>query len=123
MPLGLLAAQVAHIAYEPIRNNTNDILEIKLAETENVNALVEWNRDPYLFVHQVGNKESLMHFYKKADSLGIPVTLWSDTVYVQLSPTQKEAFANIPIGIAIGPIESDKVRQVIGDLPLLQEES
>jgi peptidyl-tRNA hydrolase len=110
--LGLLAAQVAHIHFEPFRQLAIDEKEVP-----------QWQRDwltaPYLFIHGVKNRESLEYYIKRADEVGVKVSTWKDTVEVRPSDTQKLVFPDIPVGISLGPDDSDKIRQVIGDLPLL----
>jgi hypothetical protein len=74
---------------------------------------------PYTFVHGVPNKEVLEYFIKQAEVKNVPYTSWFDTIYIKVSETQKIVVENCLIGIALGPFESDKIKAVIGDLPLL----
>ena len=60
-----------------------------------------------------------MYYVRKAKDLGVPVNIWNDTVYVKMSETQMEAFPNVNVGVSLGPCDSDKIKAVIGDLPLL----
>ena len=114
--VGLIAAQVAHIhaqlLYDVVAKRTD------LGEKGKAN-LAEWVIQPYIFVKQVPNLEALEYFEAKAKGAGVATTSWSDTVYVNLSPTQQEAFADVKVGIALGPNDADKIRTVVGDLPLL----
>ncbi len=123
--IGLISAQVAHIHFQMIRQLINsqnsfkdNFLEIKL-EPENKDVVVEWLKDPYLLVKKVPNLEALEYFEDEAVRLGLTVYGWSDTVYVRLSNTQKKAFEGVLVGISIGPSDNDKIRTVLGDLPLL----
>ena len=79
----------------------------------------EWLKTPYLYIHGVPNAETLDFFIKKAEENGVPFSLWRDTVYIKISETQREAFPNVLVGAAFGPCESDRIRVVIGDLPIL----
>lgn len=113
---GLTAAQVAHIHALPLIE--------ALQEHDNLNPewkekLIEWSKMPYIFVKKVPNLEALTHFYLKARQENVPVRMWKDSVFVDLSPTQRETFHDIPIGICLGPEDDDKIRGVVGDLPLL----
>ena len=127
--VGLLAAQVAHIHFETFRQrllderekskkdmNCLDANAISLTLTPVENA---WTETPYIFVKQVPNAEGLNHFAKLARDSDVPVTEWNDTVYVRLSPTMKQAFPDTLVGISLGPCDADKIRTVVGDLPLL----
>lgn len=125
--MGLLAAQVAHIHFEMTRKilNKNYIakeqfigieLPNEVVETE---AFIEWMNQPYLFVKRVPNAEGLRHFWKLAQEAKLPTAEWRDTVYVRFSSTMKQAFKDTLVGISIGPADSDRIRTVVGDLPLL----
>jgi hypothetical protein len=81
---------------------------------------LEWMKDPYLFVHEVKNIESLLHYIKKARAAGISCDEWRDTVYIKMSDTQMEAVPIVLVGVSLGPCDSDKIKAVIGDLPLLK---
>jgi peptidyl-tRNA hydrolase len=111
--IGLMAAQVAHIHFERIRKMLID------KESFDFVNMTEWLKAPYVFCHGVPNLEALEHFYAKAMDEEIPVAKWHDTVYVQVSETQKIAMPNVFVGFSIGPVDSDKVRVILGDLPLL----
>lgn len=111
-PVGLLAAQVAHIHFEGIRRKLLDAEKPTKDEKE-------WLETPYIYVHGARNQETLMYYVRKARDLGVPVNIWNDTVYVKMSETQMEAFPNVNVGVSLGPCDSDKIKAVIGDLPLL----
>ena len=114
--MGLMAAQVAHIHFESMRQHILDTKRSKLDLTPSENM---WIKEPYLFVKKVPNIEGLNHFKHLAWEAKLPVTNWVDTVYVRLSPTMKKAFPNTLVGISIGPADADAIRTVVGDLPLL----
>jgi len=129
-PVGLMAAQVAHIHMEGLRwainrnrDNKDHILMANIQGNfrcpKEAIDLNEWLKSPYIFVHGVPNLEVLMHFREKAEKEHIPVFLWQDTVNVRVSENQNIPFKDIPVGIALGPIDSDMIKIVVGDLPLL----
>lgn len=113
-PVGLIAAQVAHIHMERFRQA---ILQEDIKRLGD-NAL-EWLNSPYIFVHGVHNPEALNHFRKLAGEASICVTDWTDTVFMQLAPDIKIAPSNVLVGCSLGPDDSDKIKSVIGSLPLL----
>lgn len=117
--VGLLAAQVAHIHAAIYYQNMNDLLEMKLSNGFDKDEFIAWFHTPYIFVKQVPNAEGLNHFAKLARDADVPVIEWNDTVYVRLSPTMKQAFSDILVGISLGPCDADRIRTVVGDLPLL----
>ena len=130
--MGLLAAQVAHIHFEHMRklitnalelnhNNSNSLKEgvATLDFTGKTGAINEWLESPYLLVKRVPNAEALTFFKEKAVRECVTVNEWYDTVYVRLSPTMKQAFENVLVGISLGPADADKIRTIVGDLPLL----
>lgn len=112
--VGLISAQVAHIHMNSVRRMILTDIAFKSDEQ-----LIEWIKTPYIYVKKVSNIEALTHFKHLAEMSNLPVDIWSDTVYVRLSPTMKQAFPDVPVGISIGPDDSDKIRTVVGDLPLL----
>jgi len=120
LPVGLLAAQIAHLHFETFRKRINEDKTISFTSETIANDVMEWLKDPYLFIHRVPNLEALEYFMMEFDEkTTIPVVKWSDTIYLDLSPTQKRAFEDVLIGIAIGPTDSDRIKAIIGDLPLL----
>ena len=112
LPFGLLAAQVAHIAMEPLRQSL-------LKEEKSYEDFNSWVKSPYLYIHKVPNKEWLDYYINKAQYAKLPVSCWHDTLYLKSSPTQQIAFENVLVGASLGPSDSDKIKSVIGDLPLL----
>lgn len=113
--LGLMSAQVAHIAMEPIRVallNEDDQTSNSFRE------MMEWLEKPYMYIYSVGNKESLEYFCKKGKDNGLPPYEWRDTVYVDIGG-KKEVFNDVLVGITFGVMESDVLKSVVGNLPLL----
>jgi len=121
LSVGLMAAQIAHIHMRMIQRNadlSNNILSINPPATLNRVDLKDWLISPYLFIHQVPHLEALEYFEKKANDMKIHVESWTDTIYQELSPDFRTAF-NMKVGISLGPTDSDKIKLVIGSLPLL----
>jgi len=126
---GLLAAQVAHIHFQVSRDMLLEgldddgkamiILDEKGEQGEQGSDYEEWLKDPYLLVKRVPNLEALQYFREEANLSELPVAEWRDTVNVRLSATVKKAFEDVLVGISIGPCDSDKIRTVVGDIPLL----
>lgn len=132
LPKGLSEAQVAHLHAKKSNDILLHLLEVDLPKVDNLTPniistefgilktdLISWLKTPYTFVHGVPNMEVLRHFCKIANDLKVPYTEWRDTVFLQISKTQQITVENCCIGIALGPFESDKIKAVIGDLPLL----
>ena len=125
--VGLLSAQVAHIHFEIMRSFFNEnIIESENVVSTNltndfpdVELVKEWMKEPYLLVKQVPNQESLRYFIDEAIEQNIVINKWYDTVYVRLSKTQQRAFPNVLVGASFGPDDADKIRTILGDLPLL----
>ena len=112
---GLMAAQVAHIHMERIRQT------FKNSKTFEDPNLIDWLGSPYVFVHGIPNQEVLQHYIEKArlkDTVLKPA-IWYDTVYVNVSDNQKIPLENVIVGASLGPADSDIIKAVIGDLPLL----
>lgn len=112
---GLLAAQASHLAMEQVRQTILDGIDMKKERPD----LYEWLRKPYLYVHAVSNKESLEFLATKAAASGVTTFAWRDTVYITVGD-KKEALPNILVGFAFEACDADKVKAVIGSLPLLQ---
>ena len=109
---GLIAAQVAHIHAQVL------MLDKAPKHTGELD-FNSWKMSPYLFVKKVPNLEVLNYFMDKADKSNVQCELWKDTVYVKASQTLQIVVENCPVGISLGPCESDRIKAVIGDLPLL----
>lgn len=111
-PVGLLTAQVSHLHFQRFREM---ILDGKIFSPDDL----EWMKDPYVYVHEAKNKETLLHYEKIAERNNVPITMWRDTVYLKFSETQQQAIPDVYVGLVLGPCDSDKIKAVIGDLPLL----
>ena len=125
---GLSAAQIAHLHFEPMRQFMFDNMRkqkdptIPLPLEKRSQEIQEWMLSPYLFIHGVPNLEILEHFRRKAEAIHLPYVEWRDTVTLNISATQREDLPNVLVGLTFGPTDSDLIRQVIGDLPLLPRE-
>ncbi len=108
---GLISAQVAHIHAESMRQI---LINKKSCSTE----FVEWLKDPYIFVHGVGFVELLNNLLEKAKSKELPVSEWYDTITIKVGGNG-QVFSNMLVGGSIGPADSDLIKSVIGNLPLL----
>lgn len=115
-PIGLLAAQVAHLHGLPL------ISQIQATKASvghiKIPALHDWVEEPYLFVHAVPNHEVLMYLIDKAEKYKVPVLTWHDTVNIKIGD-ETVPFEQVLVGVSLGPYDSDKIRMVIGALPLL----
>jgi len=125
LPKGLSEAQVAHLHFEKIRqlilvgfNTDNNCLDGTVCKIKFHQETIEWLKAPYTFVHGVPNVEVLDYFKRMAREKGVEVTDWHDTIFVKVSDTQKIVCENVWVGIVMMG-ESDKIKSVIGDLPLL----
>lgn len=120
LPKGLSEAQVAHLHFELFRKHLLKGIDEKTGRGETLFTpdVIGWLKTPYTFVHGVPNLEVLNYFYKIAKEKQIMSDNWEDTIYIQVSPTQKIVVENCLIGIVLLG-ESDKIKSVIGDLPLL----
>jgi peptidyl-tRNA hydrolase len=124
LPKGLSEAQVAHLHFEYLRKI---ILQNILIENGDAYAVAkiaissdicEWLKAPYTFVHGIPNAEVLEHFREDAIEKGVYLNDWKDTIYLKISGTQQIVVEDCLIGIVLLG-ESDKVKAVLGDLPLL----
>ena len=115
MPMGLMAAQVAHISDQFMREK---LLEDKNEAGSPSFFTYEWDwfKDPYLSVLAVNCKEDLDIISKEAVENGLKVRSWGDLVP---SPTFPDRMIKTVIGISIGPDDFDKIKIVTGKLPLL----
>jgi len=129
LSVGLLAAQVAHLHMEGIRNLLCESLKEPTSskgifiDFKNMGGdgadLEDWLPDPYIFVHKVPCLEVLQLFEKEFRAAKIPVYLWRDTITIDISPTQKKVLFPVLVGISVGPCDSDRIKAIISDLPLL----
>jgi|2_EtaG_2_1085320.scaffolds.fasta_scaffold00595_21 peptidyl-tRNA hydrolase len=119
MPVGLLAAQVAHIHAAPFIQTYRVTPSPGTEFGDCVENIKQWMSTPYLFVHRVPNKEVLNYFIDECTDRNVWFHEWKDTIYIDISDTQKKAFDNVTVGISIGPADSDEIKTIVGDLPLL----
>ena len=112
-PTGLLVAQAAHIHALPM------IAVLQNKEIDNKEDFLAWLPEPYIYIHGVPNKEVLEHFIDKCTQHDVPVRAWYDTVMLDIG-SNPEPFNDVLIGASLGPCDSDKIKMVIGTLPLLK---
>ena len=117
---GLMAAQVAHIHAALMIESCNDDYQLVLdMNGEQRQQFREWVKAPYLLVRGVSNLETLEHFKRLANDAELPVNEWRDTVFCKVADDLTLPFPDVMIGISIGPADSDKIKAVVGKLPLL----
>lgn len=114
LPRGLMCAQIAHLHFEAMRQ------ELLAHDTVKEPLTKEWIKDPYIFVHGVPNIEALEHFRELAQSHEISWAEWTDTIYLTLYEGYTIPFEDIVIGAILGPEDSDRLKMVVGGLPLLK---
>jgi len=111
MPPGLLAAQVAHISDQFLRKALiDDPRDVSISDEA-----LEWIEQPYITILAVNTLEELQAIAVRAIAAGLPTFEWNDTVVM---PTLATAM-KVLVGISIGPEDSDKLKAVTNDLPLL----
>ena len=113
LPRGLLTAQVAHIHMEFLRQKLLDQKELNIDEKD-------WLKSPYVFVHGVPNSEFFDHYKRRAEANNVPINIWKDTIYLSLGDGEPVPFSNVEVGFSLGPCDSDKIKLVVGNLPLLK---
>lgn len=130
--MGLMAAQVAHIHATVMRTALLDIKrakerlgtgrhsnKISQREKEHSVKLMEWLESPYIFVRGVPNPETLEFFIEQAMACDINVFTWNDTVFCEVAKDMTLPFQKVLIGASFGPDENDRIKAVVGKLPLL----
>jgi len=124
LSLGLLAAQVAHISDQFMREKIRRCFFEEESELKflppfaapNVNEKeLEWCKDPYLSVLAVNCAEDLKQIIEHAKSEELKVRSWEDTIP---SPTFPDKAIKLVVGVSIGPDDFDKIKIVTGALPL-----
>lgn len=115
--VGLMSAQVAHLAMEQLRQMIRDEA-FKNSKDYVVENVMKWLVKPYTIVHEVPCKEALEFYLAKSRSLNVKTYEWRDTVFVSLG-SKKEALADVLVGFAFEVADADRIKSVIGDLPLL----
>ena len=118
LPKGLSEAQVAHLHFEQMRKTILDNTARNQVILTFSQDQMDWLKSPYIFVHGVPNIEVLEYFKKIAIEKNLLPTEWRDTIFIKASEKQTIALENVLIGFSLLG-ESDKIKAVIGDLPLL----
>ena len=108
MPVGLIASQATHTSDQWMRTR---ILEERPFTAEEK----DWMATPYVAILGVNCKEELEHVIKISKEAGLPVTLWKDTIQLQIFDNK---FPNVLVGCSIGPADSDALSVTTGCLPL-----
>ena len=111
MSPGLLAAQVAHLSANFVLTQLNN----EHNKTEWLVAEKWWFNGPVLSVLAVNTPEELDVLTKLADSVGVKYYIWKDTIPSQIFAGR---FLEVVVGIAFGPDDDEKIKQVCGTLPL-----
>ena len=93
----------------PILEQAAENPEVSFSEEEQ-----SWAKVPVLVVLGVNTYEELRIVEKKAKEAKLPVISWRDTIPSNLWEGQ---FLEADIGISIGPVDTDKAKLVVGDLP------
>ena len=112
---GLLAAQVAHISDQFMRNQFPACKEGDVNHPHFSNNELEWFQNPYLSVLAVNCAEDLNAVLQSAAYEHLQVFEWNDTIP---SPTFPDRAIKVRVGISIGPDDFDKIKIVTGALPL-----
>ena len=107
LPEGLLAAQVAHLSDQWMRER---ILKGEtFSEIER-----EWMETPYISILAVNTLEELKVIYDEAIKAGLLVCRWED-----LLPSEAlKRNVNVWVGVSIGPADFDAIKEITGNLPL-----
>ena len=108
MPIGLIAAQATHVSDGWIRQKV-------LTEKPFTPEEKDWMATPYVAILGVNCKEELEHVIRTSKEAGLPVTLWKDTIQLQIFDNK---FPDVLVGCSIGPCDSDKLSVTTGCLPL-----
>lgn len=118
MNMGLMGAQIAHIGQEVFRNHHLDVGGTQTYEM--AKKVLEWVKDPYLFLHGVPNREALDYFIELSRKQDVVCHEWRDTIFLEIAEGQTITLPNVLVGCSLGPDDADKIRLVVGKLPLLK---
>ena len=117
MTPGLLAAQVLHAGMMFVakgnrqRHKKDD--EAYLVEFSGTQ--MDWINEPYVAVLAVDTKEELELVSKMAIEEKLAVHAWHDVIPSKVFDGRVlECF----VGVSIGPVDADRLRKVVGTLPL-----
>lgn len=120
MPVGLLAAQVAHICDAFMRQKIRISIEESNKEETDISPVfskeeMDWFYDPYLSVLAVNSYEDLCEIKDHAEREKLPIHCWKDTIP---SPTFPDRSIKAFVGLSIGPADFDLIKIVTGGLEL-----
>ena len=107
LPEGLLAAQVAHISDQWMRDRILNVKEFTFDEKE-------WMKEPYINILAVNTYEELMDVFDSSRVAGLEPVMWKD---VLPSVALKKNIPDIKVGFSVGPHDFDRLRAVTGNLP------
>jgi peptidyl-tRNA hydrolase len=107
LPDGLLAAQVAHISDQWMRDRILD-------EKEFTNDEKAWMKNPYINILSVDTYDELIYVLEDAESKGLKPSTWKD---ILPSKSLKKDLPNILVGFSVGPTDFDVLKSVTGNLP------
>ena len=119
LPEGLAMAQASHLCDEWLRkrvlkSHADMQGKVDLQEMFSPDEF-EWMESPTVSVLAVNTREELAAIQVEAMGAKLPFIEWHDTIH---SPLLDRYIPNVPVGIAIGPVDDDKVKPVTGKLPL-----
>jgi len=124
MPVGLLAAQVAHMSDAFMRKRIIDSCfgesGMPIDTTDSVSNIFEnwefdWMKTPYLSVLAVNCYEDLVEIYEHVLREELPCHKWEDTIP---SPTFEGKAIKAFVGISIGPEDFDAIKMITNGLSL-----
>ena len=125
MTAGLAAAQASHLNDMWLREAVlkgNRLTHAGNQSTIKVgmpNAAYDWLSSPVLSVLSVDTPEELDVLIKRAKDVGVSYRVWKDTIPSQVfSAPGKPYFIDLIVGVAFGPDDDEKIKQVTGGLPL-----
>ena len=130
MSPGLLAAQACHMNDDWLRRRLR--LQLvkgklpKVAEGQSADYRVtmtpaqsQWCAGPVLSILAVNIPEELEELKKKAKDVGVEFWVWRDTIPSKVLGTpDKPRYLEVDVGLAFGPDDDEKIKQVTGGLPL-----
>jgi peptidyl-tRNA hydrolase len=106
LPEGLLAAQVAHISDQWMRNRILSGDPFSVEEKE-------WMQDPYISIVAVNTLEELEVIYKEGVQMNLTPVRWTDNLY---SEVLQKTLPHVLVGISLGPSDFDAIQTVTGNL-------
>ena len=109
-PVGLVAAQAAHISDAFMRKRLTEGKDFAGFAVHEM----EWMKEPYITILAVNCLEELEIISGEAKEAGLQVHEWRDVVVSPTLGRKIHAF----VGISIGPADSDKLALITSTLPL-----